>query len=78
MKTVKVYPTGHDPMLNSFYTYEESLDLFGEPDEYELNEYYLEIPLDLQERYIKARKDFFEVEKEFTELLKKSGKFSYI
>jgi hypothetical protein len=78
MKKVKVYPTGHDPMLNSFYTYEESLDLFGEPDEYELSEHYLEIPLELQERYIKAREEFFKVESEFTEYLKKSGKFSYI
>lgn len=70
-KLVKVYPTSHDPMLNMLYTYDEALDLFGECDEF-----LVEIPEELQDRFIKARDELYKASKELGELYKKQGSHS--
>lgn len=73
MSKVKVYPVGHDPCLNMFYTYEESVELFGEPDDYELENYYVEIPEELMQRFLKARKELYQASKELGEIYEKTG-----
>jgi len=71
---VKVYPTSHDPMLNMFYTYNEAVELFGEPDEFELTEDYIEIPKELADRFLKAKKELFDAEEELSKIFETKGK----
>ena len=74
MSKVKVYPMGHDPCLNMFYTWEESIDLFGEPDEWELENDYVEIPKELHERFLKAREELYKASRELGEIYEKNEK----
>ena len=69
-----VYPIGHDPCLNMFYTYEEAVEFFGEPDEYELENDFLEIPEELKDRFLKAKEELYKASQQLGEIYAKNGK----
>jgi len=70
MKKTKVYPTSSSPLLNDIYTYEEAVELFGEPEDYD---FYVDLDSEIVSDYIKAKKHFYEMEIKLTNELKKSG-----
>ncbi len=65
---MRVYESSSDPILIKLYSEAEAVDLFGKDS---FDEYAIQVPDDLAQRYFDAHKAFFKSQDELNEFFKK-------